>query len=670
MAGRRTALTGVLVLALAGLGAVQLVGSAPVARATGLIAFPGCDQLLEHYREQLREHGAPGDLLPSVSMLTFQLSAGDASFGRAEGLTSQAVGPGETGTNVQEQGVDEPDVAKLRDGRVVTVAGGRLQVVSAERTPRLLGSVTVRGSGDQSELLLVGDRALVVGQDYRGRFGGTGSAPGGRAELEDSATSDLAGEGPTTTLTLVDLSEDRPKVLDSADYDGGYVSARLVGGTVRVVTSHLPRVDWTYPSSGGKRAANEARAANERAIAGLRVEDVLPRRIEGTASASEPVRAVDCSDVAYAPGSRGASTLLVTTLRPGSGLSPTDSTGVTTQGDLVYAADDRMYVATSRWNVLRPAEQMGRPLPVEPDGAAGSSVTGVPAESGVATELHAFDTSSGDTTEYVGSGSVRGHLLNRWSLSRHEGTLRVATTLPQSQWDASESMVVKLEERGGALVETGRVAGLGRTEEIKAVRYFGDVAAVVTFRQTDPLYLLDLAGKPRVLGELKIPGFSTYLHPIGDGLLLGLGLDADGGGRVTGGQAVRLRRPRPRETQDRRPAVARRRVVERVRRLACVQLRPVAAPRAVRLQGPHLGGRCDGRGDGRSARRSPRGGAADDGQRLRRPRPGGRGRVVRRERRPRGRGRPGDDDGHRNRPAGSMTRDGFTEAAAEPARRP
>ena len=159
----------------------------------------------------------------------------------------------------------------------------------------------------------------------------------------------------------------------------------------------------------------------------------------------------------------------------------------------------------------------------------------------MSTELHAFDTSSSTKTEYVGSGSVPGFVLGRWALSQHEGALRVATTR-QPPWDGEQtgktsSMVVKLEERGGALVETGRVGGLGKTEQIRAVRYFGDIAAVVTFRQTDPLYLLDLSGQPKVLGELKVPGFSTYLHPIGDGLLLGIGQDADKNGMVTGMQA-------------------------------------------------------------------------------------------------------------------------------------
>jgi hypothetical protein len=158
----------------------------------------------------------------------------------------------------------------------------------------------------------------------------------------------------------------------------------------------------------------------------------------------------------------------------------------------------------------------------------------------VTTELHGFDTSSATATRYLGSGSVDGYVLGRWAMSSHEGVLRVATTR-QPPWDSeraghTSSMVVKLAERDGRLVETGRVEGLGRTEHIKAVRYFGDLAAVVTFRQTDPLYLLDLSGDPRVLGELKVPGFSTYLHPLGDGLLLGVGQDATDAGRVTGMQ--------------------------------------------------------------------------------------------------------------------------------------
>jgi len=238
--------------------------------------------------------------------------------------------------------------------------------------------------------------------------------------------------------------------------------------------------------------------------------------------------AVACDRTAYAPEARGAGTLMVTTMRPGErGLVATDRTAVTTDGDLVYASADRLYVATSRWGTVAPMTAV--------------DTRGVVSTDEVRTQLHAFDTSSPTTTTYVGSGDVAGYVYGRWALSEYDGVLRVATTrqppwTAEGAWGETSSMVVKLAERDGKLVETGRISGLGRTEQIRAVRYFGELAAVVTFRQTDPLYLLDLGDEPRMLGELKIPGFATYLHPLGAGLLLGVGQDATARGEVTGMQ--------------------------------------------------------------------------------------------------------------------------------------
>ncbi len=95
-----------------------------------------------------------------------------------------------------------------------------------------------------------------------------------------------------------------------------------------------------------------------------------------------------------------------------------------------------------------------------------------------------------------------------------------------------------LKERDGRLVQMGVAGGLGKGERIYAVRYIGDTGFVVTFRQVDPLYTLDLSDpqRPRVAGELKVPGYSAYLHPVADGLLLGVGQDATEQGRRTGVQ--------------------------------------------------------------------------------------------------------------------------------------
>ena len=115
------------------------------------------------------------------------------------------------------------------------------------------------------------------------------------------------------------------------------------------------------------------------------------------------------------------------------------------------------------------------------------------------------------------------------------------TSSPDWWWGVereSESFVTVLEQQDGELVEIGKVGGLGKGERIYSVRFIDDIGYVVTFRQTDPLYTIDLSDPtdPEVIGELKILGYSAYLHPVGDGLLLGIGQDATEEGRTLGTQ--------------------------------------------------------------------------------------------------------------------------------------
>jgi hypothetical protein len=322
-----------------------------------------------------------------------------------------------------------------------------------------------------------------------------------------------------------------PRLVEELQLDGRYLSARLSDGAVRLVTSSQPAPEGVQPQAPHGPAEQEAALEeNRRRARKVGLADVLPqleRRAAGGMLLSRG-HALGCDAVRHAPSPQGAGTLLVTTLDLDRGLEPRDTTGVTTDGDLVYASADRLYVATSRW---------GTTAPPTDDSPATSTVT---IEQEVSTELHAFDTSSPERTSYAGSGSVPGYVLGRWALSSHDGHLRVATTSapPWAGDTPSSSSVVVMEERENGLVQVGRVNGLGIGERIYAVRYFGDLATVVTFRQTDPLYVVDLSDPtaPAVLGELKIPGFSTYLHPVGDDLLLGVGQDADAQGRVTGMQ--------------------------------------------------------------------------------------------------------------------------------------
>ena len=162
-----------------------------------------------------------------------------------------------------------------------------------------------------------------------------------------------------------------------------------------------------------------------------------------------------------------------------------------------------------------------------------------PERSRTTTTLHAFAL-DGASTSYAASGSIAGVVRDTWSLDEHQGRLRVAVSWPGKDGTTEESGVVVLDEDGARLRPVGELRGLGPDEEIQSVRWFDDLAVLVTFRQVDPLYTVDLSdpARPRALGALKIPGFSSYLHPIGGDRLLGLGEDATTQGRSLGAQAA------------------------------------------------------------------------------------------------------------------------------------
>jgi hypothetical protein len=146
----------------------------------------------------------------------------------------------------------------------------------------------------------------------------------------------------------------------------------------------------------------------------------------------------------------------------------------------------------------------------------------------------------GEAPEYLASGKVPGWIVNRYALSEARGetgeVLRIATTENMWGWEGTagpQNRLFTLTQSDDRLEVLGTLEGLGHEgERIYAVRYDGDRGYVVTFRQTDPLYTLDLSdpAAPRVVGELEIPGFSTYLHPVGDGYLLAIGQNTEQGG--------------------------------------------------------------------------------------------------------------------------------------------
>jgi hypothetical protein len=192
--------------------------------------------------------------------------------------------------------------------------------------------------------------------------------------------------------------------------------------------------------------------------------------------------------------------------------------GLLADAATVYASATSLYVAT-----VRSDTPLGEIAPVRPQPAA--------------TALHRFDL--GSVVSYRASGEAPGRILSSYSLSEHDGILRVATTTDGGGFGQDRMSGIRtFETVSSTLRKVGEVDGLGIGESIQGVRFAGDTAFVVTYRQIDPLYTVDLSdpSNPRVLGELKIPGFSTWLAPLDDGLLLAYGQSGTDEGAITGVQ--------------------------------------------------------------------------------------------------------------------------------------
>lgn len=505
--------------ALAVTACTPVIGTTPpAALAAGLVRFDACEDFLAHVKEEaaaiVGPYGLENGGYWGFPFLEDDVVAMGAADGEAFGGDTRQAGVDYSTTNVQEAGVDEPDIVKTDGSYIYALAQSRLFIVDpSDDGPVIVGSVYLENG--YGEVLLAGDTVMVLSTSWGG-----GPHP----------AADIAGPGyysssPVSVLTEIDVSDrTNPKVARTLWLDGTYLSARMTGDVARIVVRGYPAgFEWEYPSGGGLFAEMQAEAANRKIIEESTLENWLPYYIlEDEDGSSSTGLLIDCED-AYRPVEfSGLGMLTVVTVDLSDGLVP-EGVGVLAEGDTVYASTDSLYVASQQWNDWQEIER---------------GIVEAPSQS---TELHKFDISSPSKTTYRASGEVSGYLLNQFALSEHEGFLRVATTDQAPWWGGngdSESTVFVLEERDQELEVVGRVGGLGKGEQIFSVRFIGDVGYVVTFRQTDPLYTIDLSDptNPTVEGELKILGYSAYLHPLGDGLLLGVGQDADDNGRTKGTQ--------------------------------------------------------------------------------------------------------------------------------------
>ena len=516
-----------------------------------LTSFHGCGEELAALRKaaeaSVGPYGLPG-LASSVNGTAYPAAAAGApqaatgTGAAAAGASAAAAGasaaaaapaavPAYSGTNDYVAGVDEPDLVKTDGRRIVTVASGVLEVIDAASrtvTGRLdLGAIGEDMAYRPTNLLLSGDHALVLTSGGSVVEGATGSGGSPRPVYG-------------SRLLLVDLAG-RPSVISSYTIEGSLIDARQIGPTVRVVISSQPRLN--LPAQPGSTSNAQRVAANQAVISHAGLDAWLPEYAE-TSSGVTSTGHIACSAVSRPATYSGANLLTVLTFDLTSdALGSGDGVSIVADGNTVYGTDTSLYVAgDERWLAEAATADAGPGM-----SAGGAASTPGSAAIGQQTDIYRFDITSPGPPRFAAGGSVPGYLIDQYALSEWQGYLRIATTTgtswaladgPPTDALTSSSAVYVLSTWGPVMRLAGHVTGLGRTERIYSVRFIGPVGCVVTFRQTDPLYTVDLSdpAQPRVRGSVALTGYSAYLHPASDTRLIGIGRQADAMGHVGGTQ--------------------------------------------------------------------------------------------------------------------------------------
>ena len=440
--------------------------------------------------ENWRSNGFEGDMAaPTEAPATD--SSSDADF---------APIPGTSTTNTQETNVDEGDIVET-DGRFVySIIDHRIRSVDLDNA-ELLSEIDLP-QGD-SQMVLAGNQLLV-------------------ATMTWTSTAD-------TIISNFDIS-DGVLTLNRRDHlEGSLVSVRAVNGRVHVVvnSSFLHRVDFVSPRDGSEDSLDAAEKRNIEVVNALAIEDFVPRTFEegpkGTWGSKSI--AVDCGNLGHPSSFSGWGVTWVATIDLSSpAVAPIGTIGILAQSTSTYTSTASMYISATRW-----------------DDSVYEDFVSTRQESPY-TDIHAFlfSADASDLT-YVASGRVIGTLLNSYSMSEYDGVLRVATTSFDYDFGGGQDNGVHiLKVDGSKLNEIGAVNGMGRGETIQGVRFDGPRGYVVTFRQVDPLYVLDLSDptSPELVGELKVPGYSTYLKPIDGDRVITVGMSGTETGQITGAQVA------------------------------------------------------------------------------------------------------------------------------------
>ncbi|RIX49407.1 hypothetical protein D3P08_22950 [Paenibacillus nanensis] len=410
-------------------------------------------------------------------------------------------------TIVQVEGVDEADWVKTDGHYIYQISGTRVMIadISDPAKPRLAAKLEYgQQEGfrpqqlyiDEDRLLVIGNvEAYVVFEEGTTAVSGTVS----KATPDSKMIIGPPSMYKSAVRTYVyDLSEDgAPTLIRQLEQEGSYLSSRKIGDALYMVTNK-----YTYPiyALPAVKADGDAAATEQQAEASKKLAASFEPLYRDTA-VSDKAMTVKLKDVHYFPNPSDSTMMLVGAVDLNQEDGQLQVSAYLGAGETIYASRNNLYAAQTVYT------QDGSRFKQE-------------------TKFHKFRLDHGNIL-YISEGSVPGQLLNQFSMDEHEGYFRVALT-NGNMWASGEggstNNVYVLNEK---LETVGKLEGLAPGERIYSVRFMGKRAYMVTFRNVDPLFAIDLSNpvKPAVLGQLKIPGYSDYLHPYDENHLIGFGKD-------------------------------------------------------------------------------------------------------------------------------------------------
>ena len=437
-------------------------------------------------------------------------------------------------TNTQEKDVDEADIVKTDGDTLYLSTGGYFLIFDARPADQTQELSRVDIEGYVLEMFIYEDVALVFSTLENW-------------QLPETVWPDFDHEMLSQTIlkmTLIDISDlKNPNVIRELYAEGTYQSSRRVEASARVIVhgqAFIPGVEYyIYPDDYGcydednnweidedclREAYEKLRKKNREIIENTPLEQWLPQYYdirqtdEGTVTESGILS--ECVDFFHPLEMLGNGVLSVISIMLDDPLKKNSDISIIADGQIVYASKKSLYIT---------GDQDTQSWWTDWDEEAPNEVS----------EVHKFDI--GTTPEYAiyrGSGEIDGWVLNQFSMSEFDDVLRIATTVGRWSGDGGYSNIFCLEENDGKLDIIGRITDIAPDELIYAARFVGDKGFLVTFEQVDPLFTIDLSDpkNPKLVGELKVPGFSTYLHPMDDDHLLAIGVQGDEWGWTFGVQ--------------------------------------------------------------------------------------------------------------------------------------